>query len=400
MDEKILKDHLEDLKIGLEGKSKEHAATVIKDFEQRFETAFAEKVKASVADETKALIDVNAKISEEVADLKKVQGLMDAKMKEPNFRSKEKKSETFANSLNESISENFESISKVRKGQGFNMEVKTVANMLLSADHLTGDEPRSYSNTVAAVPSQLINFSDLITSINIGGGTYTFPREGVGEGSPATQTEGSDKAQVDFDFTMVDVVTDFLAGYANYSKKMANNLPFLQSFLPNALRRDYLKAESAQFAGIIETDVTASTQIITGVNKAEMLMNDVASLEEADFSANGITLRPAEWYNIAQGTYPSSTTAYSLPFLVEFTNGVLTVNGIPVYKATWMTANKYFVGDWTTLAKVVTEGLSVQFSTEDEDNFRKNAITARIEAQIALAIHRVDAFRYGDFTAT
>ena len=397
MEQEKLTEQLEALKKGLEGQSKEHAAVVIKDFEQRFETAFVEKVKTAVDEETKGLVEINKKMTDEIGELKEIQGKMDAKMNEKSFQS-EQKGDAFASALTKGLEDNFEDIAQVRKGRGYEMDLKVVGNMTLGTN-LTGDQNREYSNTVAAVPSQLINFSDLITSINIGVGTYTFPRETGAEGAIATQTEGSDKAQVDFDFTMVDVNTDFLAGYANYSKKMANNLPFLQSFLPTALRRDYLKAESALFAGVVEAGVTASTQIITGNNTAQMLMNDVASLEEANFSANGITLRPADWYAMAQGTRPTSGTDYSLPFLVEFTNGVLTINGIPTYKATWMTANKYFVGDWTTLAKIVTEGLSVQFSTEDEDNFRKNAITARIEAQIALAIHRTDAFRYGDFTA-
>ena len=40
------------------------------------------------------------------------------------------------------------------------------------------------------------------------------------------------------------------------------------------------------------------------------------------------------------------------------------------------------------------------FSDSDEDNFRKNNITARVEAQVGLAIERTDALRLGDFTNT
>ena len=51
-------------------------------------------------------------------------------------------------------------------------------------------------------------------------------------------------------------------------------------------------------------------------------------------------------------------------------------------------------------APLLTEGLSVDFSDSDEDNFRKNNITARVEAQVGLAIERTDALRLGDFTNT
>jgi HK97 family phage major capsid protein len=123
------------------------------------------------------------------------------------------------------------------------------------------------------IPGQLVNVADLVGSVNISGGTYTFPREGAGEGSIATQTEGSSKAQRDYDFTMVDVNTDFIAGFTRYSKKMANNLPFLTSFIPNALRRDYFIAENSAFNTVLAGAATASSQVITDKNKIEMLIN-------------------------------------------------------------------------------------------------------------------------------
>ena len=43
---------------------------------------------------------------------------------------------------------------------------------------------------------------------------------------------------------------------------------------------------------------------------------------------------------------------------------------------------------------------NINFSDSDEDNFRKNNITARVEAQVGLAIERTDALRLGDFTNT
>ena len=76
------------------------------------------------------------------------------------------------------------------------------------------------------------------------------------------------------------------------------------------------------------------------------------------------------------------------------------INGIPVIRANWLAANKYYVGDFTYVKKIITEGLSVEFSNSDEDNFRKNNITARVEAQVGLAIERASAIIYGDFTAT
>jgi HK97 family phage major capsid protein len=180
---------------------------------------------------------------------------------------------------------------------------------------------------------------------------------------------------------------------------MANNLPFLTSFVPAALRRDYAKAENSSFNTTLAAAATASAQIITGKNKIEMLINEIATLEGSDYAVNGIVVRPADYWDILK-TEKSTGAGYGLPGVVTQDGGVLRINGIPVYKATWLAANKYYVGDWTRINKVVTQGLSLDFSEQEGTNFVKNMITARIEAQVALAVEQPAAIIYGDFSAT
>ena len=296
--------------------------------------------------------------------------------------------------LVKSITENFKDISEVRKGNA--LQVKAVGNMTLA--NLTGDAPRDYNLNVVMIPGQMVNVSDLVGSVNISGGTYTYPREGAGEGSIATQTEGSSKSQRDYDFTMVDLATNFIAGFTRYSKKMANNLPFLTSFIPNALRRDYAIAENSIFNTVLAGAATASAQIITGKNKIEMLLNEIATQEGLNYPVNGIVVRPADYWDILK-TEKSAGAGYGLPGIVTLEGGQLRINGIPIFKANWLAANKYYVGDWSRVNKIVTEGLSLEFSETEGTNFVTNNITARIEAQVGLAVEQPAALIYGDFSA-
>jgi HK97 family phage major capsid protein len=328
------------------------------------------------------------------ADLKAIQDhadLLDVKLQE---KTAETKSEGYFDVMEKALTENFNDIKEVRSGKS--VQVKAVGDMTLA--NLTGAQPKEYNFNTVLVPGQLVNVADLVGSVNIAGGTYTFPREGAGEGSIAAQTEGSTKSQRDYDFTMVDVNTDFIAGFTRYSKKMANNLPFLTSFIPNALRRDYFFAENAAFNTVLAAAATASTEVIDDKNKIEMLINEVARLENANFAANGIVVRPSDFYDIMK-TQKSTGAGYGLPGIVTYEGGVLRINGIPVFKATWLTANKYYVGDWSRVNKVVTQGLSLEFSEQEGTNFVKNNITARIESQTALAVEQPAAIIYGDFTA-
>lgn len=297
--------------------------------------------------------------------------------------------------LTKSIELNFKSISEVRKGNA--LQTKVVGDMTLGAN-LTGSAPKDYNLNVVMIPGQMVNVSDLVGSVNISGGTYTYPREGAGEGSITTQTEGSAKSQRDYDFTMVDLATNFIAGFTRYSKKMANNLPFLTSFIPNALRRDYAIAENSIFNGVLAAAATASTEIITGKNKIEMLLNEIAKQEGLNYPVNGIVVRPADYWDILK-TEKSTGAGYGLPGIVTLEGGQLRINGIPLLKANWLAANKYYVGDWSRVNKIVTEGLSLEFSETEGSNFVNNNITARIEAQVGLAVEQPAAIVYGDFTA-
>jgi len=373
-----LKEQLEALTLKLEGKSQEEVKTAIAAFETKNKEVIANEVKA-VKDE----LEVQLKAVQDHADK------LDVKLQAKAAKELQK-----GDAIRNAITANADAIKSVKKGAA--VEVKAVGDMV-TASH-SGDEPRDYNFDVVMFPNQKVNVADLVGNVMISGGTYTFTREVVGEGSISAQTEGSSKTQIDKDFLSVDLATDFIAGFARYSKKMKNNLPYLESFIPKFLRRDYAKAENAAFNTILAAQATASTQIITGKNKIEMLINDIAKLDGLDRDVNAIVVTPADYWSIFT-TEKSTGAGYGLPGVVTQDNGVIRINGIPLVKATWVTANKYFVADWSRVNKVTTEGLSLDFSEEEGTNFVKNMITARIEAQVGLAVEDKLAIVYGDFTA-
>ena len=372
-----LKEQLEALTLKLEGKSHEEVKSAIEAFEVKNNEVINNQIK-----EVKESFEVQLKELQNHADK------LDVKLQE-----KAQKEMVKGDAIKSAINENFDSIKAVRKGQA--VQVKAVGDMTLGAS-LSGDQPRDYNYDVVSAPGQALNVSDLAGSVSISGGTYTFVKVVKGEGSISAQTEGSSKTQIDYDYTMVDVNTDFIAGFARYSKKMANNLPFLESSLPNELRRDYLIAENASFNTVLAAAATASA-VVTG-NKIERLISEISVLEGINHIVNGVVISPADYWSIMV-TEKSTGAGYGLPGVVTFDGGVLRISGIPIYKATWLAANKYFVGDWSRVKKVVTEGLSLDFSESEGTNFVKNEITARIEAQVALAVEQPSALIFGDFTA-
>lgn len=394
MDEKQLKAALEQLKTDMEGKNKIEVKSLLESFATEYESKFDTKLAADIKAATELVsTELKAEFKTQIDAVQDHADKLDVKL-----QAKTKSDNKPVDAIKSMITDNFEEIQKVESGAVKQMQFKVVGDMTLGAS-LTGDQPRDYNFDVVLTPGQKLNVADLAGSISISGGTYTFVRETGGEGAPAVQTEGSSKAQVDYDYSMLDVNTDFIAGFSRYSKKMRNNLPFLESSVPRQLRRDYWIEENDTFNTVLLTAATASAQVITGQNKIEMLIAETSTLEVANFTVNAYVVRPDDYWDILI-TEKSTGAGYGLPGVVTLDNGTLRINGIPVFKATWLAANKYYVGDFSRLNKITTEGLSMTFSDIEGTNFVKNNITAKIEAQVALAVEQPAAIIYGDFTAT
>lgn len=349
--------------------------------------------------EMKALADdLQAKNATQTETLEAMQKHLDIL----DLKSQEKKSSevtaTFESDVVGEIKSNFDNIKNVTKGKSASLELKAVGTMT-SANNITPANAivNTYQSGIAMIPGQMLNFSQLVPTVSSATGAYVVYRETVGEGAIATQIEGAVKSQIDFDIAPITYNATYLAGFAKYAKQMAQDLPFLTSWLPTALRRDYFIAENARFHTALAAAATAVPAGTLG-NEIERIIKVIALLEVKNFSANGVVINPADWAKIAI-TEKSTGAGYGLPGIVTITNGQLAVNGVNVYKANWIPANKYCVGDWSMAKKVVVDGLKVEFFEQDGDNVLRNLITARIEERNVLAFDRPDAFCYGDFTA-
>jgi len=368
-----LEQKLQDLASKLEGKSKEVVETAIKEFKAENKTAIENAVK-----EATEAMEVKMKAIQDHADK------LDVKL-----QAKSVANAPAENLLTKTIKENIEEIKTVSKGKS--VQIKAVANMTTA--NLTGTAPRTFNFDIVTIPSQKVNVEDLVGVVNADNGIYTYTVEGAGEGSIGAQTEGAAKNQRDYDFTNTDVATNFIAGFARYSKKMRNNLSYIANTIPRLLQRDYYKEENSVFNTVLAGAATPSTEIITSSSKSKMLINEIGKLENADYDINGIVVRPSDYLDILK------TAKQDLESAVTYENGILRVAGVQVLKATWLAANKYYVGDWSRVNKVVTEGISLEFSDSEGSNFVNNNITARIESQVALAVEQPLAVVYGDFTA-
>lgn len=361
------------------------------------ETSISEKTKSEIADQLKSVVaQVDEKLNafkngndsaeavkamtEEVVKLKSEQtailkafDLLQTRVKGTKS-SKETKS--FSESFADALDNNFDKIQNVKKGNPFRMELKVVGNMTLTGN-LTGDGVASYSSRQAILPAQKINMRDLVPTAISPTGLYVQYRETGSEGSISVQTEGSPKTQIDYDFTEIKVVEDYIAGFARFSKQMAKQLPYMQTTLPRLLLRDFYKAENAAFYSAVTTAATGSTASAEA-DDIKFIMDAIAAQLNNNFNASYAVVNPLQMARLnkllyTNGYYQGSGGVVSQP------NGGITISGTPIVSASWATDDKVLIIDADYLERVETESITIEFSMEDSDNFQRNLITARIE---------------------
>ena len=281
-----------------------------------------------------------------------------------------------------------EILDTINSGRKFRTELKAFT---LSGS-LTGDAQASYNPQNAVIkPAAKVNVRDLIPTTVSPTGLYVTYREGTLTGGAAKQTEGAAKAAINSTLTEVKTIANYIAGVHPFSKQALNSLPFLQGTLQRILMREFFLAENTLFNTALAAGTGSSTSAATV--DVEQLIDWVANLEAANYTASVIVVNPKDWASIAKTANLNASVVLSYnPISNQFE-----LNGIPVVKASWCTIDKAIVMDVDYVERVEVEGLRLEFSEHDVDNFQKNMITARIECLEEINIMDPAAIVYGDF---
>ena len=273
------------------------------------------------------------------------------------------------------------------------LKLKAVGNMT-NANNLTGDSVATYNSRQAILPAQAINFRDLIPTTQSPSMQYVTYRETGSEGSISTQTEGSAKSQIDYDLTEIKTVNAYIAGVARFSKQMMRSLPFIEGTLTRMLLRDFYKVENSSFFSTVSGAATGVTTV-TATDNVEILIELIANQKTANYNPSFVLVSHAQMARLTISTYNKGY--YAGAGAVQITGQGLTIWGVPVISASWVTDDKALVIDSDYLERVEVEGLAVQFFEQDSDNVQKNLITARIECFEAVNLMMPASAIYADF---
>ena len=391
MDKKELMQELENLKAALQT-----AATA--EAKAQIEAKMAElKSKLDEIETLKAQIVV----LKDAAD--KNQEALDGLIAAKNAKAANPETKSFNSLLAEGITENADKIKSIKKGQSVSFEMKAVADMTFGVNFATADNSvTTVRPGIIELPKRKLHIRQLLNGGAMGTSNFAYVKEVAGEEAPETVLEGGAKNQFHLSLQEVESPSQYVAGYIRISRKMLDDVQGMTTFLQSRLLELLLRTEDTQIisgdgtspnlSGITDSgNFTAASTSETA--EALMLIDAISQLEGYDREANGILLNPTDYWNLAKLTNLNQSSA-----VVTSENGVLRIGGVPVFRSTAVTADKYIVGDWVMGANLLTrEAPRVEFFYEDGTNVTTNKVTVRVEERVALPIYGSNYFIYGDF---
>ncbi len=369
-------------------------------------TAYAEKTEAEIkatgtqSADTKAALDGLSIKQRELADR-----ILQIEQKGTAQSDPEQKSETWGEQFVKS-----DRYADFAGGQMAKLRVE-VKNTLTGSD--TTVAPNRLAGVVggAFLPFSMEN---LLPSTTTTSNAIEFTKEASFTNSAAEAAEGTQKGESALTWSLVNMPVSTVAHWIKISKQLAADAPALAAYVDTRMRYGVNQKVDTQLvvgdgtapniSGTYDTCnftahgyTTAALTAISGTFKKLVLIRKVmADLYAAGFPADAIVLNPAD---LATIEIELLTTAAGQTLYSVSDAGIPRLFGIPVVQAIGMAADTFQVGRFSEAYMLYNrEGVTVEMSDSDSDNFTKNLITLRAERRLALATEKPAAVRGGDLT--
>ena len=255
-------------------------------------------------------------------------------------------------------------------------------------------------NPVSLMPA--LGVRDLFSAESISGNALTYYVLGTVEGSIGTTSEGGAKARIHIPYTPKTVALDKIAAYLKESDEILSDAAFLESAIRGRGVYEFQRAvENYLVDALMDTSGVQSGQSAISFDNILKAKQDVFA--DTGYAPDALLINPADMANllIAKDGASGTSGQYLLggPAYAPYGNGGYNSSpkiwGLSVVESAGVPQGACIVGAFKAGASVVgknNEGLRVEVSNSDQDDFIKNIITVRIEERLALAVRVPAAF--------
>lgn len=258
---------------------------------------------------------------------------------------------------------------------------------------------------------QMLTIEGLLNSTTTTSNAIEFTKENAFTNNAAEAAEGAAKAESALTWTLVNMPVSTVAHWIKISRQLAMDNVALAAYVNNRMRYGVQRKVETQLcvgdgtapniSGIFDTgNFTAhgyaDAALGSTLKKLVLIRKMIADSWSAGYPADAILMNPADFATIEIELL--TTTSNAVRVNVD-SNGVMRLWGVPVVQSVGVTADTVAVGAFGQAYTLYNrEGVIVEMSESDSDNFTKNLITIRAERRLALATEVPGAVRAGDLT--
>ena len=259
--------------------------------------------------------------------------------------------------------------------------------------------------------SNILTIESLYASIPTASNAIEYTKEASFTNSAAETAEGAAKPESAVTFSLVNAPIATVAHWIKISRQLAMDNTALAAYVEARMRYGVQRKVETQLvsgdglapnisgfldAGNFTAHGYAAAALGATLPKLVLIRKIIADLEVAGYAPGAIVLNPADWATIEIDLLTAAANAMRVSYTEA---GQPMLWGVPVVKSVGMTADTFAVGDFRQHGNIYNrEGVVVQMSESDSDNFTKNLITLRAERRLALTSEVPAAIRAGDLT--
>lgn len=277
-------------------------------------------------------------------------------------------------------------------------EVVTTGN--LSAGQLIAPDRRT---DILPILFPQLTIADLLGAGRTDSNQIIVPTETVATNAAAAIAEGDLKPQSTIRFATVTESVKKIATSMKLSDESITDIPYLQTYIEGRMRLFVRQEEEDQ---ILNGDGTGAN--LLGLRNRSGLTAAQARGTDSNFDAifkqirkimlasflmpDGIVLNPANWTAMALAKDSTGQYLGVGPFSAQAVP--MRLWGLPVVETTSITAGSAFIGAFRAAAALIRrgDGVTVEMTNSNEDDFLRNLIALRAEERAALAVYRPAAF--------
>ena len=278
---------------------------------------------------------------------------------------------------------------------------------------LTGSDTNVAPDRLARIisgDSHFLTLEDLFPAVPTTSNAIEYTKEASFTNSAAEAAEAAEKGESALTWALVNDPVATVAHWLKISRQLSADAPALAAYVNNRMIYGVDRRVETQLgagngvapniSGILKTgNFTAhgfAAAALGTLKKVNLVTKIIGSLWAIGGRPTAILLNPADWAQIQVDVTDSATVGVN----IDFSNPTAPrMNGVPVVQSNGITADTVVVGDFNMSGTIYNrEGVTVELSDSDDDNFTKNLVTIRAERRLALAIERPSLIIAGDLT--